>query len=39
MVKLAVNLGLKELICGVDLAGNEYDYPPELFVEAFDLAY
>ena len=24
---------------GVDLAGNEYDHPPEIFIEAFDFAH
>ena len=39
MAKLACKHGLDKLVVGVDLAGNEYDHPPEKFIEAFDFVY
>ena len=35
MVDLAVSMGRAHRVVGVDLAGNEYAHPPELFAEAF----
>ena len=39
MARLACKFKMDKLIVGVDLAGNEYDHPPEKFVDAFDLVF
>ena len=39
MAKLACKFKMDKLIVGVDLAGNEYDHPPEKFADAFDLVF
>ena len=39
MTQLAVRAGKQQLVCAVDLAGNEFAHPPEKFVEAFDHAH
>ena len=39
MAQLACDHGRDKYIVGVDLAGNEYDHPPEEFVCAFDFVH
>lgn len=39
MTQLACRHGLSKLVVGVDLAGNEYDHPPEKFIDAFSYAH
>ena len=39
MANLACKFKMDKLIVGVDLAGNEYDHPPENFADAFDLVF
>ena len=39
MTQLAVRAGRAQLVCAVDLAGNEFAHPPEKFVAAFDFAH